>query len=593
MRIAELRDLFDALREVDTGGGLADVLLPRLRKLFRAEHATLWMPEAGRHAGLLLSSRRRLPGLLDVTPTPDRFRELAMQSHPAVTLAGLADLDLYEAFGAAGITDAIGVALRSGAAAIGTLEVAGRADHLPYFEAEDVDLLEVVAGHVSAIVENTRLIDRLRFDAFHDSLTLLPNRGRLIAAVEEALRERADHDVVAVIQFDIVELQRVNEDWGYRTGNQVISELSHRLRAKSPPGSLVSRIGGDDFVIVLRVEAAEVATELAGQLCVGVSGPLQAGAATLNIEVVAGVALGPQHGLEAAQLLRRADIATHAGKRTSPTVVLFHEGLEPRTVRLGLAADLRRALDAGELGVHFQPLLALQDRAVVGVEALVRWDHPHYGAVAPPDIVALAEHIGAADRLTEYLLATGLRQCQEWALAGHPCALWVNVSQRSLLDEAFPERVLSLLSRHGIGAYHLTLEIAEVDLAADMSRAVSVLRRLRERGVKLSVDDFGTGYSSMASLRHLPITEIKIDPSFVQGMGTDAGDLAIVRATVDMSRHLGLKVVAEGVESELALSMLEDIGCDAAQGYLLCRPLPAELMTQWLADQQKRLSGRG
>jgi EAL domain-containing protein (putative c-di-GMP-specific phosphodiesterase class I) len=310
------------------------------------------------------------------------------------------------------------------------------------------------------------------------------------------------------------------------------------------------------------------------------------GTLTVDIDTTVGVAVHPEHGADSATLLQRADVATHAAKATGTTMQLFNVGLESRSVRrLGLADDLRRALDAGELEVYFQPKVALRDRRVVGVECLARWDHPVHGWVSPEDFVAVAEHTGQVGRLTETVLREGLRRARDWSDAGRPLSVAVNLSARTLVDPTFPAVVAQLLDEYVLAPERLTLELKEDGMVGDASRPLPNLRRLRDLGVRLSVDDFGAGYSSLAYLRRLPVHEVKVDRVFVQGMTTDPGELAIVRAVADLSRNFGLDVVAEGVESELTLGLLDEIGCDYGQGFLFSRPLPYERLEAWLHAQ--------
>ena len=285
-------------------------------------------------------------------------------------------------------------------------------------------------------------------------------------------------------------------------------------------------------------------------------------------------------------LLQRADVATHAAKSVANGVQLFDPALESRSVRrLGLAGDLRRALDNGDLEIYFQPKVSLRDRRLVGVECLARWDHPTHGSVAPEDFVAVAEHTGQLGRLTEAVLREGLRRAKQWVDVGRPLSVAVNLSPRTLHDREFASTVDNLLQHYGVAPDRLTLEITEDGMVDGIDRHLPTLRHLFDLGVRLSVDDFGTGYSSLSYLRRLPVHEVKVDRSFVQGMATDPGDLAIVRAVVDISRHFGLDVVAEGVESELTLELLDEIGCDIGQGFLFSRPLPYERLEAWLGAQ--------
>jgi len=310
------------------------------------------------------------------------------------------------------------------------------------------------------------------------------------------------------------------------------------------------------------------------------------GSFTLNVDTSVGVAVHPDHGSSSAILLQRADVAAFAAKSTSSAVQLFHLGLESRSARrLGLAGDLRQALEQAELEVVFQPKVSLASRDLVGVECLARWEHPAHGTVAPEDFVAVAERTGQLGRLTELVLREGLRRCKEWADAARPLNVAVNVSLRSLLDLEFADRLAQLLAEYEVAPGQLTLEITEHGVLGDTDRPLPTLLRLRSLGVRLSVDDFGAGYASLSYLRKLPVHEVKIDRAFVQGMATDPGDLAIVQAVVDLSRHFGLVVVAEGVESEMTLGLLEEMGCDIGQGFLFSRPLPFDRLEAWFAAQ--------
>jgi EAL domain-containing protein (putative c-di-GMP-specific phosphodiesterase class I) len=310
------------------------------------------------------------------------------------------------------------------------------------------------------------------------------------------------------------------------------------------------------------------------------------GSLTLDVDTAVGVVVHPDHGSEPAALLQRADLAAQAAELLPAGVQLFNPSLESRSVRrLGLANDLRRALDNDELEIYFQPKVSLRDRRLVGVECLARWEHPTHGSVAPEDFVAVAEHTGQLSRLTEVVLSEGLRRCRQWADAGRPLGIAVNLSSRTLIDPDFPVRVERMLREYAVAPDRLTLEITEDGVVGDSDRPMPTLHRLRDLGVRLSVDDFGTGYSSLSYLRRLPVHEVKIDRTFVQGMATDPGDLAIVRAIIDLSRHFGLSVVAEGVESELTLDLLEEIGCDVGQGFLFSRPLPYERLEAWFGAQ--------
>jgi diguanylate cyclase (GGDEF)-like protein len=586
--LSEIYDLTRAIGEARTETSLADVLLARVGELMQSDYATLWLPAQGRHPETLLSARAETDGLIDLHGTPEPLRTRAMETGQTIAVGPkLGDAALRALVRSYPVEDAIVVPLRSGTAVIGTLEVAGRIGARgARFRADDVRLLETIATHVAASVENSRLVDRLRYDAHHDALTGLPNRRRLVNALEQAVAVQAPGEVVAVMQFDVSGLRDVNESLGHAAGDELLGEVARRLRDAAPPAALVARVGSDEFVVTLRTPSAETAVRLAAELRRAMQDPMEIGTLTLDVDCAVGVAVHPDHGTEPATLLQRADVATHIAKSVSSAVQLFNVGLESRSARrLGLAGDLRRALDNDELEVYFQPKVSLRTRQLVGVECLARWEHSAHGSVSPEDFVAVAEHTGQLGRLTEVVLREGLGRCRAWALAGRPLNVSVNLSPRTLTDPDFPDRVERLLEEYGVSPDRLTLEMTEGGVVGDAGRPLPSMHRLYDLGVRLAVDDFGTGYSSLSYLRRLPVHEVKIDRTFVQGMATDPGDLAIVRAVVDLSRHFGLTVVAEGVESELTLSLLEEIGCDLGQGFLFSRPLSYDRLEAWFAAQ--------
>lgn len=586
--LADVYELTLAIREQGTDGGLPDVLLGRVRALMRSEYATLWLPAQGRYPEVLLSARVDDDGLLDISPTPPAIRERAVSGRHRVAVGAQFDdtADLRSAARAAGVKDVIVVPLRSGQATVGTLEVVNRVGDLLTFRPADVQVLETIAAHAAVAVENSRLVERLRYDAYHDRLTALPNRRRVTDALAEAVKVRAPNEVVALLVFDVDGLRAVNESMGHSAGDKLLAEVAERLRGIADPGSLVGRIGGDEFVVTLRAESTEASVQLATQMREQLRGPMTVGSLTLDVDTAVGVTVHPDHGDDPEGLLRRGELAANAAKVVPYGVQLFHPALESRAVRrLGLTTDLRRALDGGQLEVYFQPKVTIQDRHLVGVECLARWQHPAHGEVAPEDFIAVAEHTGQLHRLTEVVLAEGLRRCRQWADAERPLSIAVNLSARTLLDPRFPDLVHQMLKHYRVPATQVTFEISEAGMLLDIERALPTLGRLRDLGVRLSVDDFGTGATSLAYLRQLPVDEVKIDDSFVQGMATSSSDLAIVRAVISLARALRLTVVAEGVESELTLDLLEEMGCEIGQGYLFSRPLPYERLEAWFNAQ--------
>jgi diguanylate cyclase (GGDEF)-like protein len=586
--LADVYELTLAVRENGSDGGLADVLLGRVRALMRCEYATLWLPAQGRHPEVMLTARVADTGLLDISPTPAAVRERAVAGQKAVAVGSdfHENTDLRQTLRDADIKDAIVVPLRSGQTTIGSLEVLNRLGGQVTFRTADVQVLETIAAHAAVAVENSRLVERLRYDAYHDRLTALPNRRRVTDALAESVKVRAPNEVVAVLLFDVDGLRDVNESMGHSAGDKLLVEVAKRLRGIAGPGALVGRIGGDEFVVTLRMESTEATVHLATEMHEQLRGPMVVGTLTMDVDTAVGVTVQPDHGDDPEALLRRAELAANAAKVVPYGVQLFHPALESRAVRrLGLAGDLRRALENGELEVYFQPKVTIRDRHLVGVECLARWNHPAHGDVAPEDFIAVAEHTGQLSRLTEVVLTEGLRRCREWSDAERPLSIAVNLSARTLLDPRFPNSVHQLLKQYRVHPGQVTFEISEPGMLGDIERTLPVLYQLRDLGVRLSVDDFGTGASSLSYLRQLPVHEVKIDDSFVQGMATDSGDLAIVRAVIGLSREFRLTVVAEGVESELTLDLLEEMGCEIGQGYLFSRPLPYERLEAWLSAQ--------
>ncbi len=585
--LTALYEMTQAMSDAGRDGTLPDVLLVRVRELFQAQQATLWLPAQGRYPELLLSARVDAPGLLDESRTPPILRERAVAEATTLVVGPrVGESGLRAVIRGSGVKDAIVVPLRSGSAVIGALEVAGRLDEVTQFGPADVRLLETLAAHAAVAVENSRLVDRLRFDAYHDALTGLPNRRRVLASLEEAIKVQAPGEVVAVLVFDIDGLRDVNDSLGHDAGDRLVREVATRLRSLAPAAALVGRGGSDEFIVTLRLPDADAGVALATRLRRALQEPMEVGSITLDVDVAVGVAVHPDHATEASALIKHADLAAQAAKQFTTPVHLFHPNLQASSShRLGLATDMRRALENGEIEVYFQPKLSLPERRVVGVECLARWEHPTHGQVSPRDFVAVAEHTGQLGRLTDVVLREGLRRARAWSDAGRELPISVNLSFRTLIDPTFPPHVASLLDEYGVAASQVTLEITEDGMVGEPERSMANLKRLSEMGVRLAVDDFGTGYSSLSYLRRLPFDEVKIDRSFVQGMATDAGDLAIVRAIVDLAGHFGLVVIAEGVENERTVNLLEDLGCGVGQGFLFSRALPFERFEAWLAGQ--------
>ncbi|GAB3237534.1 EAL domain-containing protein [Glycomyces halotolerans] len=601
----KLRQQRHVLRELNTftqlvadsvrSNRLIDAMLGRLREILAAESATVWVPAGGRYPEIRLTAELDEVGLTDLDPVPESLqRTVIATGEPLMIGSKSGTRHQREELQAAGLRGAMLVPLRSGDDVYGCLSVADRiGGEMSLFVPVDLELLETIAAHVSVAVDNSRLIDQLRYDAYHDPLTGLANRRRSLAALQEALRITVPSEVVAVLMFDVDGMHEINDALGHEAGDAMLVEFSRRLTEHAPDASFIGRIDSDEFILQTRLPSTEAAADIARRLRAELQGPFEFSGVAVDLSAAVGVVTHPDFATDADELLQRADSATRQAKNAGDGVQAYHSGLESESLRrIGLAADLRRALDGDELEVHFQPMVELDGGALAGAEALVRWSHPTYGPVSPEEFIAIAGSTGQLGKLTDMVLDEALRRSVEWSREDGPLPMAVNLSPRTLADAAFPGRVAELLERYAVPPERLTFEITEDDMVADGSRLSPVLDRLHAMGVRLSVDDFGTGYSSLAYLRRLPIQEIKIDLRFVQGMATDRDDRAIVRAVLGLARHFEVDVVAEGIESHQTVEELRAMECETGQGYYYSRPLPPDRFAAWLESQGGGDSGR-
>ena len=424
--------------------------------------------------------------------------------------------------------------------------------------------------------------------AFHDSLTDLPNRAALSQRLQTALdvAER-EHGAVAVMLLDVDDFKAINDTLGHEFGDEVLTEIAHRLRGTLTGGETLARLGGDEFAVVLNGglrEAESAANRLLGAL----DRPMEIDSLVLHTAASIGIALFPQHGRSVRELLRHADVALYCAKDSDAGFCTYAEEYDEYSIdRLALAAQLRRGIERDELVVHYQPKAPLRGGAISAVEALVRWNHPQLGYIGPDGFIPLAEQTGVIKPLTQRVLEAALQQCQRWHEEGLNVSVSVNVSTRSLLDHDLPPMIRALLGRFNLPASALQLEITESRIVSDMRRARSALDEIRAIGVKIAIDDFGTGFSSLSQLQQLPIDEIKIDKSFVTRMEVDRNDAVLVRSIIELARNLGLSVTAEGVESESIRASLRQLGCDFAQGFHIGRPAPAEECRALLGEPRR------
>ncbi|MGF1662690.1 MAG: putative bifunctional diguanylate cyclase/phosphodiesterase [Kineosporiaceae bacterium] len=428
---------------------------------------------------------------------------------------------------------------------------------------------------VRALAENRRL-------ALTDDLTGLPNRRQAYQVLEGADAALAAGRSFAVLLLDLDRFKEINDSLGHAVGDMLLRDLAPRLRERLRPGDVLARLGGDEFVVLAADTDVAVARQVAESLRDELRHPFRMGPTSLTVDASVGIAVGPDHATTARDLLQRADMAMYAAKSRRAGVTVYDEERDGRTrTSWETVEQLRSGLPRGELELQYQPKLALHGRGSPAVEALARWRHPSRGLLQPDAFVPLAESHGLMPQLTTTVLDLALEQRRAWEVAGLDLTMAVNVSPSNLVDEGFPRQVTRLLAHHRVPASALVLEVTENLLMEDRERSAAILAQLRQAGVGVAIDDYGTGYSSLSYLAQLPVTELKLDRSFVAAVTDDARGRAIVTSAVQLAHALGLVLVAEGVEDEETMESLRRIGCDFVQGYHLSRPLPAAAVLDW------------
>ena len=424
-------------------------------------------------------------------------------------------------------------------------------------------------------------IDEIEHLALHDSLTGLPNRVLFRDRVDLVLAEaRRTNGRAAVMLLDLDRFKEINDVLGHANGDELLRGFGDRLRRSLRESDTVARLGGDEFGIVMHVTGVEDVRAAAARIHGALELPFAIGDLSLDVGASIGGALFPDDATDPETLVRFADVAMYAAKRNRSRVELY-DPAEDDSSRdsLALGGEIRQALDDGSIIAHFQPKVEVETGRIVGAEALARWSHPGRGIVLPGAFLPLVEKIGLMRLLTTRVIGIAVQQAAAWHRDGTPIDVAVNIDIRALLDPTFPAGVQRILENAGLPAGLLTLEITETSLMADPSRARTVADELAAIGIRLSIDDFGTGYSSLGHLTALPLSELKIDRSFVSRMADSPTDTTIVRTIIDLGASLGLSIVAEGIESRQTCELLHGLGCRLAQGYQLGRPVPAAELT--------------
>jgi diguanylate cyclase (GGDEF)-like protein/PAS domain S-box-containing protein len=441
------------------------------------------------------------------------------------------------------------------------------------------------------ITDRKTMEARLVHGTLHDALTGLPNRSLLEDRLALAVRALARREQpLGLLFLDVDHFKFVNDSLGHDAGDALLVSVAERIAATVRPGDTVARFGGDEFVVVCEeLASAGEALGLAQRIQDAVSAPLVVSGTELVVSVSTGIALTTDPETLPGSLLRDADSAMYNAKRSgrARSVVFADEMREQVIGRFETETQLRRALAEGQLRVHYQPILALAGSApgsVGAVEALVRWEHPTRGLVLPAEFVTIAEDTGLIVPLGEWVLEEACRQVVAWDVQGTRLSVSVNVSGVQITQPDVVSRVAAVLDRTGVDPSRVALEMTESVLMRDAEETLSVLRALKDLGVRLHGDDFGTGYSSLSYLKRFPVDAVKVDRSFVDGLANDPEDIAIVEAIISLAHTLGIEVIAEGVESLPQLQALQAMGCESAQGYLFSRPVPAQDVARTLVE---------
>jgi diguanylate cyclase (GGDEF)-like protein len=475
--------------------------------------------------------------------------------------------------------------LSSLAVVAGKIEQGDYADTVVIERADEIGVLASSLKHMRrGIKEREQRILKL---AYQDTLTDLANRSkfseRLQGAIAAASKTRQP---LSILVMDLDRFKYVNDTLGHGVGDHVLREVAQRLLRIVGSAECVARLGGDEFAVLLQTPDRTEA-EISRQIITALEQPIHYQGQPLDVGTSIGIAHYPEHGDDAETLVRNADIAMYVAKRNKTGFASYDPNYDTtQQEHLSLLGELRRAVERNELRLHYQPKVSLRSENVSAVEALLRWEHPQRGMVAPALFIPFAEHTGYIKVLTRWVLQEAIRQCGEWLQQGLRLQISVNISARDLMNRELPDMIRNMLAQYDVPSSLLCLEITESGFMEDPAHAQKVLDRLSALGLKLSIDDYGTGYSSLSYIMKLPVQELKIDQSFIRNMVGNDDLSTIVRSTIELGHNLGLMVVAEGVEDAAAWKMLQALGCDDAQGYYMSRPLDAVALVHWVKARE-------
>jgi len=450
--------------------------------------------------------------------------------------------------------------------------------------AESRELLsKEVDAKVLALAEQKRISNKMEFQSLHDPLTRLPNRKLFNQTINELIHPKDTNDVerFCVILLDLNRFKEINDALGHHMGDQVLEEFARRLYLALPDAELVARLGGDEYAVLMKNDDFHSQVTLIED---SLKKHFNLEGFHLTIGVSIGIACFPEHGSEQEVLVRNADIAMYHAKNSGEIWAVYNEEFNTTTPdKLQLASDLRHALENDLLTLNYQPKMCLNTDAIVSVEALARWNHPQYGMIPPDVFIPMAEQSNLINLLTSWVLKTAMNEVLPLEAASHSClSVAINISARNLHDARLAEQAAALIEEFGVDPARVTLEITETSMMSDPEQSKLMMHKLTQLGLKLSIDDFGTGYSSLSYLKRLPVSQIKIDRSFVMNMLTDLDDQIIVKSTIDLAHSLSLEVVAEGIEDEAVLRLLKSYGCELAQGYFIAKPMELKSLKNYL-----------
>ncbi|MDH5547320.1 MAG: EAL domain-containing protein [Gammaproteobacteria bacterium] len=469
-------------------------------------------------------------------------------------------------------------------------EISGRRKNGTVFPM-DVALSEMLVGKerfyiciIRDITSRKARTAALRYQAMHDALTDLPNRTLLMDRLQQALRsaERERNDV-AILLLDLDRFKEVNDTLGHHVGDKLLQQIAHRLRMVLRESDTVARLGGDEFCVLLPYADTNQAMFTARKIINSVEKPVSLEGQTMTVGASIGIAVYPQHGDNPAILLQRSDVAMYVAKRGSKGFSVYDSNKDQHSLRhLSISSDLRAAIERDELKVYYQPKVNLRDNRVNGFEALVRWQHPDLGMLLPEEFVPVAEQSGLIRSLSLCVLRLALKECADFLTDMNELRLSVNLSMRDLSDSRFIDDIAAVLNDFHVPAGKIKFEITETALMEHPQKTIRTLNQLNSMGLRLSIDDYGIGYSGLSYLKQLPVNELKIDKSFGMSLMSDGNSAVIMRSTIDMAHELGLKVVAEGIETREAYELLRNLGCDSVQGFYISPPLPISDALHWV-----------